>query len=107
MNCLTAVTTSVFETTVFLYHVKDMPDHRQSGDVAYRLDEILLLALLSILAGAEGFTDMARFGQKKLSLLQRFCPSPTVRRATTIWALSSPRSTRWPSRNALWPGLAR
>ncbi len=51
-----------------------MPDGRQSGKVAYRLDEILLLALVATLAGAEGFTDMARFGHKKLDLLRRFLP---------------------------------
>ena len=51
-----------------------MPDHRQPGKVAYRLDEILLLSLLAVLAGAEGFTDIARFGQRKLALLRRFLP---------------------------------
>lgn len=65
---------AVFETTVFLEYFKDMPDGRQSGKVAYRLDEILLLALVATLAGAEGFTDMARFGHKKLDLLRRFLP---------------------------------
>ena len=63
-----------FETTVFLDYFKDLPDHRQSGKVTYRLDEILLLALLATLAGAEGFTDIARFGRKKLALLRRFLP---------------------------------
>ena len=43
-------------------------------EVAYRLDEVLLLALLAILAEAEGFTDIARFGHKKLALLRRFLP---------------------------------
>jgi len=33
-----------------------------------------LLALLATLAGAEGFTDIARFGHKKLALLRRFLP---------------------------------
>jgi predicted transposase YbfD/YdcC len=63
-----------FEATVFLDYFKDMPDPRQPGKVAYRLDEVLLLALLAVLAGAEGFTDIARFGQKKLALLRRFLP---------------------------------
>jgi len=66
--------TAVFEATVFLSYFKDMPDPRQRGKVHYRLDEILLLALLATLAGAEGFTDIARFGHKKLSLLRRFLP---------------------------------
>ncbi|MFY9834093.1 MAG: ISAs1 family transposase [Methylocystis sp.] len=62
------------ETTVFLEYFKDMPDHRQQGKVLYSLDEILLLSLLAVLAGAEGFTDIALFGQKKLDLLRRFRP---------------------------------
>ena len=62
------------ETTVFLSYFKEMPDHRQQGKVLYPLDEILLLSLLAVLAGAESFTDMARFGEKKLALLRRFRP---------------------------------
>jgi len=62
------------ETTVFLSYFKDMPDHRQAGKVTYPLDEILLLCLLAVLAGAEAFTDIARFGEKKLDLLRRFRP---------------------------------
>lgn len=62
------------ETTVFLSCFRDMPDHRQPGKVLYPLDEILLLCLLAVLAGAEAFTDIARFGEKKLGLLRRFRP---------------------------------
>jgi predicted transposase YbfD/YdcC len=62
------------ETTVFLSYFKQMPDHRQQGKVLYPLDEILLLSLLAVLAGAESFTDMARFGEKKLAFLRRFRP---------------------------------
>jgi len=40
----------------------------------YPLDEVLLLALLAVLAGAETFVDIARFGAKKLPLLRRFRP---------------------------------
>ena len=42
--------------------------------VVYPLDEVLLLSLLAVLAGAEAFTDIARFGDKKLALLRRFRP---------------------------------
>ena len=51
-----------------------MPDHRQKGKVVYPLEEILLLCLLAVLAGAETFVDIARFGDKKLNLLRRFRP---------------------------------
>jgi predicted transposase YbfD/YdcC len=62
------------ETAVFLQYFKDLPDPRQRGKVTYPLDEILLLCLLAVLAGAETFTDIARFGDKKLDLLRRFRP---------------------------------
>ena len=35
---------------------------------------MLLLSLLAVLAGAESFTGIARFGEKKLKLLRRFLP---------------------------------
>ena len=55
-----------FEVTVFLDYFKDLPDSRQPGKVIYPLEEVLLLALLATLAGAEAFTDITRFGEKKL-----------------------------------------
>ena len=64
----------VFEATVFLHHFKDLADSRQQAKVIYPLDEVLLLALLATLAGAETVTDIARFGEKKLALLRRFRP---------------------------------
>jgi predicted transposase YbfD/YdcC len=62
------------EAIVFLSYFKALPDSRQSGKVIYPLDEVLLLCLLAVLAGAETITDIARFGQKKLALLRRFRP---------------------------------
>jgi predicted transposase YbfD/YdcC len=62
------------EAVVFLNHFKDMPDPRQRGKVMYPLGEVLLLALLAVLAGAESFVDIARFGCMKLDLLRRFRP---------------------------------
>ena len=62
------------ESVVFLRHFRDLPDPRQRGKVMYPLDEVLLLSLLAVLAGAESFVDIARFGDKKLELLRRFRP---------------------------------
>ena len=62
------------ETVVFLSHFKDLQDPRQPGKVSYPLDEILLLCLLAVLAGAECFTEIALFGVKKLEFLRRFRP---------------------------------
>jgi predicted transposase YbfD/YdcC len=62
------------ESVVFLEYFKDLPDPRQRGKITYPLDEVLLLCLLAVLAGADTFVDIARFGVKKIELLQRFRP---------------------------------
>jgi predicted transposase YbfD/YdcC len=62
------------EAVVFLHHFSDLPDPRQRGKVMYPLDEVLLLALLAVLAGADSFVEIARFGCKKRELLRRFRP---------------------------------
>ncbi|MEI8343213.1 MAG: ISAs1 family transposase [Verrucomicrobiota bacterium] len=62
------------EAVVFLEHFSGLADPRQSGKVVYPLDEVLLLSLLGVLAGAETFTEIARFGEKKLDFLRRFRP---------------------------------
>ncbi|MGZ9093115.1 MAG: ISAs1 family transposase [Rhodoplanes sp.] len=62
------------EAIVFLDHFETLADPRQRGKVVYGLDEVLLLCLLAVLAGAESIVDIARFGEKKLALLRRFRP---------------------------------
>jgi hypothetical protein len=64
----------IFDAVGFLNHFSDLIDGRQAGKVVYPLDEALLLALLAVLVGAETFSDIARFGEKKLLLLRRFHP---------------------------------
>jgi predicted transposase YbfD/YdcC len=65
---------ALFEAVAFLSYFNDLPDTRQPGKVVYPLDEVLLLSLFAVLAGAETFTDIARFGDTKLALLRRFRP---------------------------------
>jgi len=81
---------AIFEATVFLSYFNDLPDPRQAVKVVYPLDEVLLLTLLAVLAGADAFTDIARFGEKKLPLLRRFRPflagTPTHDRIGEIFA---------------------
>ena len=60
------------EAVVFLSHFEGLRDPRQPGKVIYPLDEVLLLCLLAVLAGADCFTEIALFGTKKLPLLRRF-----------------------------------
>ena len=73
------------EAAVFLSYSDDLPDPRQRGKVVYPLDEVLVLALLAVLAGAETFVDLARFGAKKLALLRRFRPFAMGRLRTITW----------------------
>jgi predicted transposase YbfD/YdcC len=79
------------EAVSFLDHFQGFPDPRQLGKVVYPLDEVLLLSLMAVLAGAEAFTDIGRFGQKKLDLLRRFRPyrdgTPPHDRLGDIFAL--------------------
>jgi hypothetical protein len=65
---------AIEETVVFLDYFKELPDPRQAGKVIYPLPEVLLLCLLAVLAGAESFVDIARFGEKKIEFLRRFRP---------------------------------
>ena len=65
---------AIAETVVFLSYFKELPDYRQCAKVMYPLEEVLLLCLLAVLAGAETITDIARFGDKKLHVLRRFRP---------------------------------
>ena len=74
MHRLTADTGALGEAIVFLGYFEGFPDPRQRGKVVYPFDEILLLCLLAVLAGAETFVDIARFGEKKIDLLRRFRP---------------------------------
>jgi hypothetical protein len=62
------------EAFVFLGFFVGFPDPRQHGKVIYPLNEVLLLCLLAVLAGAETSVDIARFGQKKIALLRGFLP---------------------------------
>src|ERR1700733_6572238 len=74
MAAMTADCAAFEETVVFLGHFKDLEDPRQQGKVDYPLEEILILCLLAVLAGADTVTDIALFGRKKLDLLRRFRP---------------------------------
>jgi hypothetical protein len=45
----------------FLSHFKDLEDPRQQGKVDYPLEEIVLLCLLAVLAGADTSTNITLF----------------------------------------------
>ena len=96
------------ERLFFSVYFKDLQDPRQQGKVTYPLDEILLLCLLAVLAGAETFTDIALFGEQEArpacAASARFA---TARRRTITWAISWPCSTPSSSSAASSPGSQR
>ena len=69
-----AALAAAVEATVFICYFNEMPDNRQVGEVAYPLDAVLLLALMAVLAGAEGFTDIALWREEACA----FAPLSTV-----------------------------
>jgi predicted transposase YbfD/YdcC len=62
------------EVVGWMEHFEPIEDPRQSGKVDYPLVEILLLVLIAVLGGAEGWVEVAAFGRKKLAFLRRFAP---------------------------------
>ena len=58
----------------FLTHFQSVEDPRQQGKVLYPLEEIFLLVLCGVISGADGWTSIALYGQKKLEVLRRFLP---------------------------------
>ena len=61
-------------TPDFLTHFEGIEDPRQKAKVTYPLDEIFLLVMCAVISGADGWTSIALYGEKKLELLRRFLP---------------------------------
>ena len=56
-----------------------LEDPRQAGRVLVPLDEIMLVVLCGALSGADGFVEIARWGEMQLAFPHRFqplCPIP-------------------------------
>jgi predicted transposase YbfD/YdcC len=51
-----------------------LPDIRMPGRIDYRIDEVLMIALCSILSDNDAFTDMETFGRTQLGWLRTFLP---------------------------------
>lgn len=59
---------------VFLEYFGEIDDPRQAAKVLYPFEEILLLVLCAVISGADNWTAIALYGQKKLDVLRRFLP---------------------------------
>ena len=58
----------------FLTRFQSVEDPRQQGKVLYPLEEIFFLVLCGVISGADGWTSIALYGQKRLEFLRRFLP---------------------------------
>lgn len=56
----------------FFDHFSAIEDPRQQWKVLYSLEEILLLVLCGVLAGADDFVEIAKWGKTNLKFLHRF-----------------------------------
>lgn len=63
-----------FESASIIGCFSGLSDSRQRGKVVYPLVEVLILVLLAVMAGADAFTEIERFGKVKMHLLKRFAP---------------------------------
>ncbi|MDZ7906301.1 MAG: ISAs1 family transposase [Cypionkella sp.] len=55
-------------------HFAALEDPRQSWKTLYPLDEILLIVLGGVMAGADDFVEISLWGRRKLDWLRRFLP---------------------------------
>jgi predicted transposase YbfD/YdcC len=86
----------VFETAVFLHYFSNLPDSRQPGKVVYPLNEVLLLSLLAVLAGAESLQSSPASARNSLPSCAGSSPLPMERRrmkADYILALKGNQGT--------------
>lgn len=60
--------------TPLLDHFSALDAPRQAGKVVYPLPEILLLILCGVMAGADDFVEIERWGNRKLEFLRRLRP---------------------------------
>ncbi len=62
--------------TGFSTYFNDGPDPRVERTKQHLLKDILVIALLAVIAGAEGWEDMENYGISKLSWLKQFLELP-------------------------------
>lgn len=61
-------------TPGLLYHFSALEDPRQSWKTLYPLNEVLLIVLGAVMAGADDFVEISFWAKRKLDWLRRFLP---------------------------------
>ena len=62
------------QSVALLEYFSGIDDPRQAGKVLYPLPEVMLLVLCGEVSGADGFVEIARWGEMNLAFLRRFLP---------------------------------
>jgi predicted transposase YbfD/YdcC len=57
-----------------LDHLNEVPEPRQSGKIAYPLDEILFLTISAVVSGCSEWDEIVDFGEDKLEWLRKYRP---------------------------------
>ena len=57
-----------------LDHFSVLEDPRQSWKTVYPLEEVLLIVLAGVMAGADDFVEISYWAERKLAFLRRFLP---------------------------------
>ena len=57
---------------------KDLSDPRRDTDISHKLIDIVVIAILATLCGANGFNEMESFGNGKKKWLKKFLELPFV-----------------------------
>jgi hypothetical protein len=70
------VVNDLAEMTSIHEHFKTLPDPRRDSHVRHLLMDILCIALLAIIGGAESFNDIELFARCKEEWLRTFLPLP-------------------------------
>lgn len=73
---LSSVTSINKLTTNLINHFEDLPDPRVSRTRKHLLQEILVIAVLAVIAGAEGWEDIENYGLSKQQWLEQFLELP-------------------------------
>ena len=81
---------------LFLAAFQSVPDPR-AENVRHNLAELLIIAFVAVLCGAQGCAEMAEFGRMKLEFFKRFRSFAMASRRTTRSRRCSACSTRRPS----------
>jgi DDE_Tnp_1-associated len=78
----------------------ELPDPRVDRTKKHRLSDIVVIAVCAVIAGADSFEEIERFGQAKRDWLAGFWTCPTASPATTRSTGCSPPWTGRRSRPA-------